>query len=99
MCESCRRTATPRDLQPLRQSSTLLHRPRSYGCSMPRSRAAAAYDRKSSVTNRSGARYISSEFAYQFQSGMLVALGLDQHIENLALGVDFVKMPGRMRFR
>ena len=45
---------------------------------------------------------------------MLVALGLDQHIENLALGVDgapqinhppidfqidFVKMPGRMRLR
>ena len=44
---------------------------------------------------------------------MLVALGLDQHIENLALGVDgapqinhppidfsidFVKMPDRMRF-
>ena len=27
MCESCRRTATPRDLQPLRQSSTLLRNP------------------------------------------------------------------------
>jgi hypothetical protein len=26
--------------------------------------------------------------AHQFQSGMLVALGQNQHIENLALGVD-----------
>ena len=50
---------------------------------MPRSRAAAAYDLKSSVTNRPGAK-----LAHQFQSGMLVALGLDRHIENLALGVD-----------
>ena len=32
------------------------HRPRSCRCSMPRSRAAAPYDRKSSVTNRSGAK-------------------------------------------
>ena len=54
---------------------------------MPRSRAAAAYDRKSSVTNRSERRYILQKLAHQFQSGMLVALGLDQHIENLALGV------------
>jgi hypothetical protein len=52
------------------------------------------------------------KLAHQFQSGVLVALGLDQRIENLALGVDgapqinhppidfqidFVKMPGRMR--
>jgi hypothetical protein len=50
--------------------------------------------------------------AHQFQRGVLVALGLDQHIENLALGVDstprisqppidlqidFVKMPSRVR--
>ncbi len=28
------------------------------------------------------------EFAHQFQRGVLVALGLDQHIQNLALGVD-----------
>jgi hypothetical protein len=56
---------------------------------MPRSRAAAAYDRKSSVTNRSGAKvYFFRSLAHQFQSGMLVALGLDQHIKDLALGVD-----------
>ena len=64
MCESCRRTATPRDLQPLRQSSTLLHRPRS----IPRSRTAALYDRKSSVTNRSGTK------AYFFKS-LRISLG------------------------
>src|ERR1700733_7274758 len=56
MCESCRRTATPRDLQPLRQSSTLLHRPRSWQCSIPRTWKAALYDRKSSVTKRSGTK-------------------------------------------
>ena len=28
------------------------------------------------------------KFAHQFQRGVLVALGLDQHIQNLALGVD-----------
>jgi hypothetical protein len=28
------------------------------------------------------------EFAHQFQRGMLVSLGLDQHVEDLALGVD-----------
>ncbi len=28
--------------------------------------------------------------AHQFQRGVLVALGLDQHIQNLALGVDGV---------
>ena len=28
------------------------------------------------------------EFAHRFQRGMLVSLGLDQHIEDLALGVD-----------
>ena len=54
------------------------------------------------------------KLAHQFQSGVLVALGLDQHIQNLALGVDgalqinhppidfqidFVKMPSRMRLR
>ena len=54
------------------------------------------------------------KLAHQFQSGVLVALGLNQHIENLALGVDgapqichppidlqidFVKMPSRVRLR
>src|SRR5208283_388132 len=53
------------------------------------------------------------KLAHQFQRGVLVALGLDQHIQNLALGVDgapqvnhapidfqinLVKMPDRMRF-
>jgi hypothetical protein len=28
------------------------------------------------------------EFAHQFQRGMLVSLGLDQHVEDLTLGVD-----------
>ena len=52
------------------------------------------------------------KLAHQFQRGVLVALGLDQHIQNLALGVDgapqvdhapidfqidLVKMPDRMR--
>jgi hypothetical protein len=54
------------------------------------------------------------KLAHQFQSGVLVALGLDQHVEDLALGVDgapqinhppidfqidFVKMPGGMWLR
>jgi hypothetical protein len=39
-----------------------IQRPRSCRCSMPRSRAAATYDRKLSVTNRSGAK------AYFFRS-------------------------------
>jgi hypothetical protein len=54
------------------------------------------------------------QLPHQFQSGVLVALGLHQHIENLALGVDgapqinhppidfqidFVKMPSRVRLR
>ncbi len=53
------------------------------------------------------------KLAHQFQRGVLVALGLDQHIQNLAPGVDgapqidhapidfqidLVKMPDRMRF-
>jgi len=52
------------------------------------------------------------ELAHQFQRGMLVSLGLDQHVEDLALGVDgapqidhaagnleinLVKMPSRVR--
>src|ERR1700722_13074116 len=52
------------------------------------------------------------ELAHQFQRGVLVSLGLDQHIENLALSIDgppqvdhsavdfqidFVEMPGRVR--
>src|SRR5437660_1620176 len=52
------------------------------------------------------------KLAHQFQRGVLVALGLDQHIQNLALGVDsapqvdhtpidlqidLVKMPDRIR--
>jgi hypothetical protein len=36
------------------------HRPRSCRCSMPRSRAAGPYDRKSSVTNRPERRHTSS---------------------------------------
>ncbi len=55
-----------------------------------------------------------SAFAHQFQRGMLVSLGLDQHIEDLALSVDgppkvdhsavdfqidLVEMPSRMRLR
>ena len=54
------------------------------------------------------------EFAHQFQRGVLVSLGLDQHIENLALRVDgspevdhsavnfqidLVEMPSRMRLQ
>ncbi len=82
---------------------------------MPRSWAAALYDRKSSVDQPLRSEGIlPQKLAHQFQGGVLVALGLDQHIENLALGVDgapqinhppidfqvdFVKMPGRMRFR
>jgi hypothetical protein len=31
---------------------------------------------------------ILQEFSHQFQRGMLVSLGLDQHIEDFALGVD-----------
>ena len=53
------------------------------------------------------------ELAHQFQRGVLVPRGLDQHIEDLALGVDgppeidhsavdfqidLVQMPSRMRF-
>jgi hypothetical protein len=50
---------------------------------------AGAYDRKSSVTNRSGAKaYFFRSLRISFQSGVLVALGLDQHIENLVLVVD-----------
>ena len=52
------------------------------------------------------------EFAHQFQRGVLVSFGLDQHVEDLALGVDgapqidhaagnleinLVKMPSRVR--
>jgi hypothetical protein len=60
-----------------------------------------------------GEGVLLQKLAHQFQRGVLVALGLDQHIENLALGVDgapqidhppidfqidLVKMPSRMRF-
>ena len=56
---------------------------------MPRSLAAGAYDRKSSVTNRCGTKaYFFRSLRNQFQRGVLVALGLDQHVENLPLGVD-----------
>ena len=81
--------------------------------SIPRSRAAAAYDRKSSVIIRSGAKlYFFQEPAHQFQRRMLVSFGLDKHIKNLAFGVDgspeidnatanpqinFVKMPRSVR--
>jgi len=53
---------------------------------MQRLWAAGAYDRKSSVTNRSGAK--AYKLTHQFQSVVFVALGLNQHIENLALSVD-----------
>jgi hypothetical protein len=33
----------------------------------------------------------SQELAHQFQRGMLVSLGLDQYVEDLALGVDSAK--------
>ena len=32
------------------------------------------------------------KFAHQFQRGMLVSPGLDQHIENLAFGIDGATM-------
>ena len=81
---------------------------------MPRSRAAALYDRKSSVTNRSGTKaYFFSSFLISSERHACLLLDLDQHIENFALGVDgapqidhppidfqidLVKMAGRMRF-
>ena len=75
MCESCRRTATPRDLQPLRQSSTLLHRPRSCRRSIPRAWTAALYDRKSSVTNRSGTKaYFLKSLRISFNAACLFRL-------------------------
>src|SRR5580700_9200217 len=111
MCESCRRTATPRDLQPLRQSSTLLRRPRSWRVLVPRSWAAALYERKSSVINRSGTNpHFFRSLRISFSAACL--LGLDQHVDDLALGVDgapqidhaagnleinLVKMPSRVR--
>ena len=33
-------------------------------------------------------RVFPQKLAHQFQRGVLAALGLDQHIQNLALGVD-----------
>ena len=80
---------------------------------MPRS-TAALYDRKSSVTIRSETAYFLRSLRDQLQRGVLVSLGLDQHIEDLALGVDgppevdhsagdfqidLVQMPRRMRLR
>ena len=81
---------------------------------MPRSRAAEAYDRKSSVTYRSGAKvYFFTSLRISFRAACLLRFRLDRHIENLALGVDgapevnhapidfqidFIKMPSRMRF-
>jgi hypothetical protein len=56
---------------------------------MPRSLGAGAYDRKSSVTNRSRTKaYFFRSLRISFHRGVLVALGLDQHLENLPLGVD-----------
>src|SRR5664280_3468041 len=59
-----------------------------------------------------GDTLLLEKLAHQFQRGMLVSLGLDQHVEDLAFGVggapeiehspvdfqiDLVKMPGRVR--
>jgi hypothetical protein len=65
------------------------------------------------VTNCSGTKaYFFRSLRTQFQSGVLVALGLNQHIENLDvdcapqirhppidLQIDFVKVPSRGRLR
>ena len=56
MCESCRPTATPRSLQPLRQSSTLLRNPCSWQADNPISEFAAPQERSLSVTSTSGAK-------------------------------------------
>ena len=57
---------------------------------------------------------LPQELAHQFQRGVLVSLGLDQHIENLALRVDgppkvdhsavdfqidLIQMPSRVRIQ
>jgi hypothetical protein len=78
------------------------------------SRAAAPYDCKSSVTNRLGAKaYFFRSLRISF-SVVLVSLGLDQHIKDLAFcinrspkvdhsaidfHIDLVEMPSRVRFR
>src|SRR5208282_5783022 len=61
-----------------------------------------------------GRRRVLQELAHQFQRGVLVSLGLDQHVENLALSIngppqvdhlavdfqiDLVEMPRRVRLR
>jgi hypothetical protein len=43
----------------------------------------APYNLKSSVTIRSEQWHILEKLAHHFQRGMLVSLGLDQHIEDL----------------
>jgi hypothetical protein len=77
---------------------------------MPRARAAAPYDRKSSVTNRAATKAYFKRLPHRFQSDVLV----NKHIENLAMGddsapqidhppidlqIDFIKMLDRMRLQ
>src|SRR5271166_418859 len=69
---------------------------------------------KSSVTNRSGTKAYFKSLRISFQRGVLVSLGLDQHIEDLDFGVncppeidhaaadfqiDLVEIPSRMRLQ
>src|SRR5271166_3217441 len=81
---------------------------------MPRSTVAAPYDRKSSVTNRSGTTaYFLRSLRISFNAACLLRLDWTSTSRNLALGVDgapqvnhapidfqidLVKMPDRMRF-
>ena len=89
-----------------------LHWPRWWQCSIPRTWVAALYDRKSCDQSLRNKSILLEELAHQFQRGLLVSLGLDQHIENVALSVDgppqvdhsavdfqidFVEMPRRVR--
>ena len=80
----------------------------------PKIRTAALYDRKSSVTNSlRNEGILLQELAHQFHRGVLVSLGLDEHIEDFGLSVDgppketiqpsfsdnLVEMPSRMRLQ
>ncbi len=55
----------------------------------PQSASGGAYERKYSVINRSGTKpYFFKGLRISFRRGVLVSLGLCQHIEDLAFGVD-----------
>ena len=94
MCESCRRTATPRDLQPLRQSSTLLRNPLLVAARQSHFGPCGPVRAKLVGHQHFGCKALFLEqLTHQLHGCSLVAPSLHEQVENLALIVNRAPQP------